>query len=234
MRKLLLFILMGLSIPAVAQLGKSNDVGYIAKFAKLPKIKLAQSSATEYNLCKTANGPVKIKIQQSDTHFVLPAKNRKISLKKTNQEQNDFNGYEYLGYYPALKLYAITENSMSDNLGFGTLGLVDSLNASYYTIISIGDGAVGAPILAPDARYLIYYYNRLYDGDSCFIGLLQVNRKGKASQLLSEKISFDTDSFAVEGIRWLNGKTFIIKAYRTNRSDNKPGKIFSYYKAKTE
>lgn len=234
MRKLLLFILMVFSMRVVAQLGKSNEVGYIAKFAKLPKIKFTQSSAAEYDLCKTANGLEKVKIQQSKTHFTLPVKNRKISLKKTNQEQNDFDGYEYFGYYSRLKMYAITENTMSDNLGFGTLGLVDSLTANYYTIISIGDGAVESPIPSADGSYLIYYYNRLYDGDSCFIGLLQVNRKGKSGQLLKEKLSFETDSFAIEEVRWLNDKTFIIKACRTHKDDDKVEKIFSYYKANTE
>lgn len=216
---------------AKAQFKKSVAVGYVENYEKQPKIKFTKSSKAEYEQCKKSSEPVKLKIKESKTHFTLSTKAKSFNLKKTNSEENDFDGYEYIGYYKKLKMYAFTENSMSDNLGFGTFALLDSVNASYYNIISIGDGAIETPIPSPNGKYLVYYYNRLYDGNSSFIGLLEVNRNGKPSQVFKEKQSYDTERFAVEGIKWLNDKTFIVKAYSNVKKDRNRETIIKYYKA---
>lgn len=216
---------------AKAQLKKSIAVGYVENYEKQPKIKFTKSSKAEYEQCKKSSEPVKLKIKESKADFTLSTKVKPFKLKKTNNEANDFNGYEYIGYYRKLKMYAFTENSMADNLGFGTFALLDSVNANYYNIISIGDGAIETPIPSPNGKYLVYYYNRLYDGDSSFIGLLEVNRNGKPSQVFKEKQNYDTERFAVEGIRWLNDKTLIVKAYHTVKKDGKRETIIQYYKA---
>jgi len=216
---------------AKAQLPKNIAVGYVENYEKQPKIKFTKSSKAEYEQCKKSSEPVKLKIKESKADFTLSTKVKSFKLKKTNNEENDFDGYEYIGYYKKLKMWAFTENTMSDNLGIGTFALLDSLNANYYNIISIGDGAIETPIPSPNGKYLVYYYNRLYDGDSSFIGMLQANKGLKASQVFKEKLSFDTERFAVEGIRWLNDKTLIVKAYHTVKKDGKREEIIQYYKA---
>lgn len=216
---------------AKAQFKKSIAVGYVENYEKQPKIKFTKSSKAEYEQCKKSSEPVKLKIKESKTNFILTTKAKSFKLKKTNSEENNFDGYEYIGYYKKLKMYAFTENTMSDNLGFGTFALLDSVNANYYNIISIGDGAIETPIQSPNGKYLVYYYNRLYDGDSSFIGLLEVNRNGKPSQVFKEKQSYDTEHFAVEGIKWLNDKTLIVKAYHTVKKDGNRETIIQYYKA---
>ena len=216
---------------AKAQLPKSIAVGYVENFEKQPKIKFVKSSKAEYEQCEKSADPVKIKIKESKADFNLSTKSKTFKLKKTNNEENDFDGYEYIGYYKMLKMWAFTENTMSDNLGFGTFALLDSLNGNYYNIVSIGDGAIETPIPSPNGKYLVYYYNRLYDGDSAFIGVLQVNRNLKAKQVLKETLSFDTESFAVEGIRWLNDKKFVVEAYNTVKKDGSRETIIQYLKA---
>ncbi|TDQ08302.1 hypothetical protein ATK78_2811 [Pedobacter metabolipauper] len=234
MRIIAILVSMLLSLSGSAQLSKSTNVGYVESFAKLPKIKFEQTDEAQYNQCKTANDLVMLSIKDSKTEFTLYTKSKEIRLKKTNQDQNDFNGYEYLGYYSKLKMYAIIESTMLDNLSFGSFNLLDSLTANYYSIVSIGDGAVETPIPSPNSKYLIYYNNQLTNGGSCFIGLLQVNRSGKASQLFKEKLSFESNKFVVEDIRWLNDQTFIVKTSGTTMKDDTRVKGISYFKASVE
>ncbi|MFD2287093.1 hypothetical protein GJU39_10620 [Pedobacter petrophilus] len=231
---LLIFFFMVFLINASAQQAKSTSIGYVDNYANLPKIKFEQSNETEYNRYKKVSNLVKAKVEENKTHFTLPTKFKKIKLKKTNQEQNDFDGYEYLGYYQRLKMYAFTENSSAENLTFSSFGLLDSLTAHYYSIISIGDGAVENPIPSVNSKYLVYYYNLAYKANSCFIGLLKVNIEGKPEQRLKEKMSFETDNFAVEEIKWVNDQCFMVKTYQTNKVGDQRVKTFTYYKANVE
>lgn len=195
--KFVLFIvILSFSQAANAQLGKSVDVGYVDRFEKLPKLKFKKSNAIEYNRCSDKLGISFPKIEETDAEFVLQVKGKKNKFKKRNELREDFDGYYYLGYYHRLKMYAITENSVSENLNFGTFGLIDSITGKYYQIISIGDGPIETPIASVNSKYLIYYYNRLYDGDSAFIGLLKVNTGNRSK--LTEKSSFDTNDWAVK------------------------------------
>ncbi len=230
---LLSSILMTFSITASAQKNKNIAIGYLENYEKLPKIKFEQTTEEEYNNYKTADKLGLLKIKETETHFTLTTKVKKIKLKKTNQEQNDFDGFEYLGYYPELKMYALTDNSTADNLTFSTFVMIDSLNAQEYSIVSIGDGAVESPSPSTESNYLIYYYNRPYRGDGCFIGILAVNKNARPKQRFKEKMSFNFDSkgFSVEGIKWVHDKSFIAKTYVTKIADGKSVKEFSFHKA---
>lgn len=81
---------------------------------------------------------------------------------------------------------------------------------------------------------MLYYYNRLYNGDSCFIGLLAVNKNSKPAQRFKEKTSFDTEMFAVENVKWMNDKSFIVKTYVTEIINDKRIKKFTYFKSTIE
>ncbi|TDG36396.1 hypothetical protein EZJ43_07715 [Pedobacter changchengzhani] len=226
-------VLITFSITASAQKTNNIAIGYLENYEKLPKIKLEQTTEAEYNKYKISGKPDLLKIKETETHFTLPTKVKKIKLKKTNGALNDFDGYEYLGYYPKLKMYAITDNSIADNLTFSTFVLIDSLTAQDYSIVSIGDGAVETPIQSINSNYLLYYYNRPYRGDGCFIGLLAINKNGRPQHRFKEKMSFNFESkgFSVEGIKWVDDKSFIAKTYVTKIVDNKSVKEFSFYKA---
>lgn len=216
---------------ATAQKTNSTAVGYLENYQNLPKIKLEQATEAEYNQYKIGSEPLMLKVEESKTRYILPTKSRKIKLKKINSERNDFDGYEYLGYYQKLKMYAVTESYAAENLSYGSFGLIDSLTAHYYHIISIGDAAVEKPVPSVNSQYLVYYYNLVYEANSCFIGIVEVNSDGKPVQRFKEKMSLETNSFAVEGIKWINDKTFIIKTYRKKEVADKKVKIFEYYKA---
>ena len=222
------------SINVSAQKTKNIAIGYLENYEKLPKIKFEQTTEEEYNKYKISGKPDPLKIKETETHFTLSTKVKKIKLKKTNQELNDFNGYEYLGYYSKLKMYAITDNSIADNLAFNTFVLIDSLTAQDYSIVSIGDGAVEIPILSTNTNYLLYYYNRPYNGQGCFIGLLAIHKNAKPEHRFKEKMSFNSKGCSVEGIKWIDDKSFILKTFVTEKKTDRPVKIFSYFKAMIE
>lgn len=230
---LLASVLMTFSVIASAQKTKNIAIGYLEKYEKLPKIKFDQTTEEEYNKYKKSDKPDSLKIKETETHFTLTTKVKKIKLKKTNQELNDFDGYEYVGYYPELNMYAITENALADNLSFGTFMLIDSITAQEYSIVSIGDGAVESPIPSISSNYLLYYYNRPYHGNGCFIGILEVNKNARPEHRFKEKMSFnfDTKGFSIEGIKWIEDKTFIAKTYVTKIVAGKSVRQFSFYKA---
>ncbi|MEJ5090409.1 hypothetical protein D3C87_1124440 [compost metagenome] len=220
-------ILLLIVIDLKGQLINNNDIGYIEDYQKLPRINFVKSDAVEYEQCKSLNQFIIPKIKQSKTNFILQTNTGQIKFKKTLPDKKDFNGYEFLGYYPQLNMYAITENIMSDELSFGSLALIDSLTGNSYTIVSIGDGAVETPIISPKANYLIYYYNWLYDGNSCFIGLLKMNK----NHILEEYQSFESKNFTIEGIRWLDNDTFIVKTLQSVYIDGVHLKEINYYRA---
>lgn len=211
------------------QLINNNDIGYVEDYQKLPRINFVKSNVVEYEQCKSLNQFVIPKIKQSKTNFYLQTNTGQIKFKKTLPDKKDFNGYEFLGYYPQLNMYAITENIMSDELSFGSLALIDSITGNSYTIVSIGDGAVETPIISPRGNYLVYYYNWLYDGNSCFIGLLQMNRN--KTHILEEHQSFENKNFMIEGIRWLDNDTFIVKTFQSKDIDGVHFKKINYYRA---
>ncbi|MFC3563252.1 hypothetical protein [Pedobacter jamesrossensis] len=221
-------------VNANAQNADKTSVGYLGNYENLPKIKFVQSNEAEYNQYKTVSEPITLKIKENKFNFTLPTKAKKVKFKKTNQEQNDFEGYDYLGYYPKLKMFAVTENSSSENLTFSSFGLVDSLTGHYYSVISIGDGAIEPPIPSLNSKYLVYYYNLAYKANSCFIGLLKVNIDDKPVDHFKETMSFETDRLAVEDIKWIDDKNFIVKTYIKEMKNDSMVKIFSYFKSTIE
>ena len=230
---LLCSVLVTFSITASAQKTKNISIGYLENYEKLPRISFQQTTEEEYDQYKIAGKPDSLKISETETHFTLTTKVKKIKLKKPNGALNDFNGYEYLGYYPKLKMYAITDNSTAENLTFSTFVLIDSLTAQEYSIVSIGDGAVETPIPSSSVNNLLYYYNRAYRGDGCFIGILAVNKNERPEHRFKEKMSFNFESkgFSIEGIKWINDKSFIAKTYVTKIVGGKSEKEFSFFKA---
>lgn len=229
-----LFFYVAFLLNVSAQKAKTINIGYLDNYQNMPKIKLKQTTEAEYNQYKTVSELISLKIKESKTHFTLPTKFKKIKFKKTNQEQNDFEGYDYLGYYHKLKMFAVTENSISENLTFSSFGLIDSLTGHYYSLVSIGDGAVKPPIPSLNSKYLIYYDNLAYKPNSCFIGLLKVGTGAEPAERFKEIMSLETDRLAVEDIKWINDKNFIVKTYITVMNDDGRVKIFSYFKSAIE
>lgn len=101
---------------------------------------------------------------------------------------------------PKLTFETITENSNSENLGFGQLFLLDSLNDYRYNIISFGDGSVELPIPSINNNYLVYFYNSVYEHKNCNIGVLKTNKKSNPKNYLNEYASYNSTDFAIEKI----------------------------------
>jgi hypothetical protein len=144
--------------------------------------------------------------------------------------EESWNGNEFLGYYPASKLFAITENSTSESLSFGQLFLLDSLNDYKYNIISFGDGSVELPIPSINNKYFVYFYNSVYEHKNCDIGILKINGKSAPKEYLNEYASYNSTDFAIEKIVWKSDNIFFVKGYEEIYENDNWVKKYKYYK----
>jgi hypothetical protein len=234
--KQLIIALVFLSTNLFAQNKKEITVGYFERYDKLPKLKFAPSSLAAYDKCQPAKQLISIKLKASKTHHIIQTKGKQFNLKKYKDYggEEGHSGYDFLGYYPKLKLFAVIENATAEHLGFGNLVLIDSLTSRQYAINSIGDGAVETPIPSPKGNYLIYFYNWPYEDNSCFIGLLKVNDRKNPVKMLVEKASFDTKHWAVENIKWMDDRTFLVKAFTVKPYKRNDERVYQYLKAKIQ
>lgn len=233
MKAFLLLFLLPLS--AFTQNKKEHSIGYVDAYEKLPKISFEKVTATQYEKYVDQQYLTQPKIQQSKNQLLVPTKSGQLKFKKYNaEEQAAFKGVQYMGYFPKLKMHVLTSHHTAEHIGFSDLFLIDSLNAYRYAIVSIGDGAVETPIPSIHASHMVYYYNEVYDKNSCFIGLLKVNQRKQPRSLFTEQMSFSTKDWAVENIRWITDNSFIVKAYVVNIKDQVRTKAYSYYLAKIE
>ena len=231
-----LFFLFVSNLSSFAQVNKEVVVGYAETYEKLPKLSFTTSSLGEYDECPANIYMVKPKLKASKKHHIISTRGKQFNLiKYKDYGGNDgFRGYKFLGFYPRLKMFAITESSTAEHLGFSSLVLIDSLTSYQYHVVSIGDGAVEAPIPSVQGKYLVYFYNWPYEDNSCFIGLLKVNHRSKPDKMLVEKASYDTKKWAVESIKWLDDKTFYVKAFTVKPHQRQGRRFYQYLKGKIE
>ncbi len=113
-----IIVLVFLSTTLLAQSKKEITVGYLETYEKLPKIVFTLSSLAEYDKYLNTQYLTKTKLKASKTHHIIHTKEKQFKLKKYKDygSEEGHSGYEFLGYYQKLKLFAVTENSNSERL----------------------------------------------------------------------------------------------------------------------
>lgn len=204
------------------------DLGYADQYDKLPKLAVDTTSETEFEQLKAKNYLDKVNAEQIGDFFYIQTENKKQKFKKYKDYggEESWSGYDLLGYYANLKLFVITESSTSEHMGFSELFLLDYTNDYRYNIVSFGDGRVELPIPSINNKYLVYYYNSVYESQNCDIGVLKINEKTNPKNYLTEAASYHSNEFKIEKIIWRTDDVFYIKAYK--EVDNK--NLYSYYK----
>lgn len=223
---------------ALGQANKEFAVGYADSYDNLPTIYFKKATEQDYKKASAVNQLTHSIPIINGKNIIIPTGKGKIKLHKYNDSPDQpegFRGWEYKGYFPILKSYALISHSVSEHLGFSDLVLIDSNSAVKNTIISVGDAAVELPIPSPSGRFLTYYYNYDYERNSCFIGLLKIQDGGNRKKgRLSELMSFQTKDWAVEDIRWLDDNSFIVKAYAMQGQGSQKKKQFIYFLTKLD
>jgi len=228
----LLFLL--ISGSCYAQNSDVTTVGYADQFDKAPKLTFVKTTKAKYDSIPARNMLLKPKLLGNDNNFFIQTKKGLLALKKYRENANvaeEFKGYQYAGYFPSLKMYALFSHHTAEHIGFSDLILIDHLNAKKYAIASVGDDAVQLPIPSPNNRYLVYFYNWVYEKNSSFIGVLKIGSRTNPKTLISVKASYDTKKWAVEDIKWLNDTSFIVKAVTEEKDTSTMSKNYSYYLA---
>ncbi|NRS87530.1 hypothetical protein HNQ02_000437 [Flavobacterium sp. 7E] len=216
---------------------KKVTIGYNDNYEKLIKLTFDTVTEKDFLLLDQEKKYIQTsKPEQNDDFFYVKTALIKHKFKKYKDYggQDSWSGFEYLGYYPGSKLFAITENSTSDNLGFGDFLLLDSLNDFVYNIISFGDGSVELPIPSINNKYFVYYYNSTYKHKNCDIGILKINDKSNPRTYLSEYASYNSNNFAIEKIVWETDNSFYVKGYEEVYENDKWIKKYNYYKTEFE
>ncbi|QQT25022.1 hypothetical protein [Sphingobacterium spiritivorum] len=228
----ILILLLLISLTAQAQKKNEIAVGYADTYDNLPTIKFKKSTKEEYDLCKPAIKPTSLVLKEEKGNMLLPTKQGIVRLQKyTDRAKEDFKGYEYSGYFSGLGMYVVNSIHVAEHIGFSDRILIDSISGYQYAIVSIGDDAVEVPVPSPEENYLLYYYNYIYENNSCFLGILHVNKTAAPEKLLSEKMSFQTKDWAVEEVRWKDDHTIIVKARVVSKENNADKVTYLYYLA---
>lgn len=214
----------------------SISIGNISRYDSLPKLSFEKIDETTYLHYKSQQkSPLVVpKLRESDSFFYITTKFKKWAFKKATLHSGDIDGENwdtFIGYYPALKMYAITHNSVSEHLGFGNLSLIDSLTSVQYNLISIGDGAVVAAIPSPNNQFLVYYDNAIYEDNNSFICLLKINSGQNTQNFLKEHASYRSNDWAIEDLVWMNDTSFVLKVYEERSENNVKIKHFSYFQS---
>lgn len=221
---------------AYGQSGRELAVGYADRYDSLPAIRVEIAEKQRYERATPAPKMIFTHVAIKKNTLLVSTGDGIITLKKYNDssgQDDGFRGWQYMGYFPRLQMHALVSHSVSEHLGFSDMVLLDSATSDQYGIVSIGDAAVALPIHSPDGRFLAYYYNHVYEHNSCFIGLLEI-RDGMigAHARISEKASFQTKDWAVEDIRWIDNTSFIVKTYVLKGRGVMEEKQYTYYLAR--
>ena len=92
--------------------------------------------------------------------------------------------------------------------------------------------AVETPVPSVNSKYLLYFYNEVYNANNCTIAILKVNHRKVPSKLLTEYQYFKTDKWTVDQIQWIDDQSFLVKALVSKMENSQRSKHFEYYKAK--
>lgn len=187
---------------------KDLEIGSTEAFDKLPKLALQEMTASQFRSTQKSN-------------YFEAAKQKKNWPAK--------EGLDYLGFYPALKLFAFSKSSTADDLGFEQLFLIDSLTNTRYNINSFGDGRVALPISSPQQHYLVYYYNFVFE-QRADIGVLKVNTDAQPANLLKEFASCSIPDFTIEQIEWKSDTCFYLIGFSEVVQNEKTKKEYKYFK----
>lgn len=212
--------------------GKLIDIGFYDTFEKLPQLKLQIISESAYIKSTYTTSIQTIKSEQDKDFFYLTTAFKKHSFKKyrDNGGALSWSGCELSGYYPEFKLYAITQYSTADNLGFSELFLLDSITNYTYNIISPGDDRVELPVISPNKRWMAYFHNAAYEPNVCNIFILSIGNKTTPEKFLREHSSYHSNEFTIEEMAWQSDNCILIKVSRELEQNAEIIKVYEYYK----
>jgi len=200
-----------------------DSVGFSDNYDKLQKLDIQEISLDEFiklNVMKKTF--VKIPMKKEKKYYYLETTDKILQLqveKETTEIKK--NWYDILGFYTNLNMYAISNNSVSEGLGFSDLELINKSNGKIYKIVSPGDDKIENPIPSTQSQYLAYFHNQVYDENNSFLGILKFD----SSNNLTEYKSYTSENFKIYQIAWSVDDLILIKI----SSDN--GKNFKYYKS---
>lgn len=218
-------------------LPKAVELGYMQTYDSLPLLDFEPMDEADFVRLPPATISPLPTLKQNDSVFFVPFQKFRVPFKhyRSHPSPKGHAGNTLEAFYPKFDLYAINQQWTAESMGFGEMLLLDSQFGHTYKIISVGDGAISGPHFSPDHRYLLYFYNFIYENKDCFIGICKVNpgKRDVPSEFIQEWISYPSSEWAVEEIRWINQETFAVQGYE-NRYDDRADewvKIFSHWKA---
>lgn len=202
---------------------KHFQVGLEEKFETLPLLDFTEIIKNEYDDLKSTAHPITDSpLESQNGNYLLELNDKILQLKKSNNTLKEGETqYEYLGFYPSLNMYAFSENSIADYLGFSELNLINTTNSSVYSIVSPGDNKVENPVISPNTKYLAYCYNDVYNKNTSFLGILKIN----TNKTFTEYRSFSSDHFDIKEVVWFGDDYIGIKV------TDDDSKTIKYYKA---
>ena len=212
------------------------EVGWMEDYEKLPKLEFIEIRESEFHKVPKDSVRTMPQIDMGDEEFAIQTwkKRHVFDLYRDYGGVRGHEGHEYLGYYPGLKLFAITSNWTGESMGFGKLVLIDSITDKEYGIVSIGDVPVELPLPSINNKFMVYYDNWMYDHKDCTICVVQIGNKANPDDYLREYRIYESHDFAIDEIRWIDDNSFVVRGYEDVYENGDWTKKFKYYKTSFE
>lgn len=171
------------------------------------------------------------KITKTKKEFSIPTHVKKYRFKpEEHTAEKGTNGWSFLGYYPTLKLFAVSETSTSESLNFSELFLIDSVTSYVYQLPSFYDGHGNMPIPSINQKRLIYYDNATYLHKNSDMLIVKIGDKTNPKTYLTATHYHHSDDFRIDEIHWLNDAIFVLKGYEELYIKGKWVNKYVYYK----
>lgn len=157
---------------------------------------------------------VKHLFKKTSKEMIITTATRIIKYPSDTTDYSEFTYYK--GYLPKLKAYLFDYVAASNEIS--NLELVDSLSGKIYILESSFDNSCEIPLPSPGYRFLLAYANDLYEQRGCFISILKIDKN--KNQIYSDYRGYSFSDKRIEGIVWIDDKSFAVKLIWQDENDN--------------
>ncbi len=145
------------------------------------------------------------KVAWTDTSFIIKTNSDKKVYN--TRITDDFPYNYYLGFLDPLNLYIVSNIDGRNELGM--LLLIDKQTGKEFYYSSGYDYPCEALCISPKNNYLLSYANNWAEHNQCMISVMKIV-KSKNNYKLKALVSFDSDSWTINDIAWINDNSFAL------------------------
>jgi hypothetical protein len=167
--------------------------------------------------------PTPLKYKTDNNFLYVNTKTEKLVLEKYKNRPDEnggskHEGYEFLGKYPKIDLFAFIEHSSAEGLGFSQFYLLDdSTQYAYELNACCTDGVGNVYLLSTNAQYIASFVND-YDNSS-HLEIFKINSKTNPKTYIQYFAYLQNENFQIAKIKWIDEQNLAIQTFEDGSLD---------------